>query len=229
MTLGAIAVERGRNDEGEAMLLRADPLLNQGPEPAAAVAQRHSDAMLAYADGRWSDAYDAWRDGERLADELRAPHFLALAERQWQLRSLLRLGDDQPARADLAEAEAAGDEGAHWRNLAAHLLLRDGDPEGAAEAVAPTVAGTAPAYHANLLMEGHLLHAIACRRAGDVERSRASVEDALALAAPQGRVWIVLSVPGVEEVLRPTRRTRPRTAGICACCSTTSRATGRPT
>jgi LuxR family maltose regulon positive regulatory protein len=202
MTLGAIAVERGRNDEGETLLLQAAPLLNQGPEPAAAVAQRHSDAMLAYADGRYADAYDAWRDGERLADELRAPHFLAAAQRQWQLRSLLRLGDDGPARAALAEAEAAGDEGAHWRNLAAHLRLRDGDPEGAAEAVAPTVAGTAPAYHANLRIEGHLLHAVARLRAGDAEGARVGVEEALALAGPQGRVWIVLSVPGVEEVLR---------------------------
>jgi LuxR family maltose regulon positive regulatory protein len=165
--------------------------------------------MLEIWRGRFSEALAAFRAGERLADQLRAPHFLAAAERQWQLRAQLRLGDMEPVRAALADAGAAASVGAQWCNLDAHLRLAEGDASGAAAAVAPVLAGAAFAYHVNLELEALLLDGLARMRLGEGEAAERSVERALEIAEPQGRVWIVLTVPGVTELLagHPLHRT----------------------
>jgi LuxR family maltose regulon positive regulatory protein len=161
--------------------------------------------MLAMAQGRYEDAAAAWRAGERLASELRATHYLAALARQWQLRAQLRLGDDGPAR----EALEQPGETAEWHSLAAHVALLDGDPERAADAVAPVLDGVAFAVHVNLEIEAHLLDALARHQCGDVETAHDSLERALALAEPHGRVWAFLTVPGARDLLadHPVHRT----------------------
>lgn len=197
MTLAAVLIERGRLDEGERWLERADPILTRAPEPPASVGLRHTQGMLWMSRGRFAEALVAFRDGERLADQLRAPHFLAVIERQWQLRVQLRLGDLEPVRTALADA---GD-GAQWCNLAAHLCLAADDAHGAAAAVAPVLAGTAFAFHVNMDIEALLLDGLARTRLGERQAAQRSVERALELAEPQGRVFVVLTVPGAKELL----------------------------
>jgi LuxR family maltose regulon positive regulatory protein len=85
--LGAVLIDRGRLAEGESLLERADPILTNAPEPAASVGLRHAQGMLEMSRGRFDGALAAFRDGERLAGQLRAPHFLAAVERPWQLRA----------------------------------------------------------------------------------------------------------------------------------------------
>jgi LuxR family transcriptional regulator, maltose regulon positive regulatory protein len=205
MLLGSLLIECGRLAEGERWLQRADPILARGPEPAATVGLRHAQGMLDMARGRFAEALAAFRDGERLTEQLRAPHFLAAVARQWQLRAHLRLGDTEPAQAALA---CAGD-GAEWCNLAAHVCLAADDAHGAADAVAPVVAGTASARRVNLEIEALLLDGLARARLGETETAQRSVERALALAEREGRVWIVLTVPGARQLLEahPLHRT----------------------
>jgi LuxR family maltose regulon positive regulatory protein len=205
MMLAAVVIERGRLAEGEHWLERADPILTQAPEPPASVGLRHSEGMLLMVRGRFAEALAAFRAGEQLAEQLRAPHFLALIERQWQHRAQLRLGDTESVRAALA----SGGPGAQWCNLAAHLCLVEDDPTGAAAAVAPVLAGTAFAPHTNMEIEALLLDGLARTRLGQEEAAARSVERALELAEPQGRTFIVLTVPGARELLQghPLHRT----------------------
>ena len=205
MSLGSVMIDHGLSNEGQRWLDRADPILTRSPEPAARVALRHVQGMLAMARADYAEALAAFRDAEQLARQLRAPHFLAAVVRPWELRAQLRLGDTESVRAALASATDAAD----WCNLAAHLCLADDDPRGAADAVAPVLAGTAFAVHINLVIEALILDAIARRALGETAASERSLEHALALTEPQGRVWMVLTVPNVRELLEayPTHRT----------------------
>jgi LuxR family transcriptional regulator, maltose regulon positive regulatory protein len=205
MSLGWVLIDRGLSTEGEQWLDRADAILTDAPEPAARVALRQVQGMYAFGRGRFGDALAAFRDTERLAQQLRASHFLAAVARPWQLRAQLRLGDTQAVRAALT---GAGDS-ADWCNIAAHLCLADNDARGAADAVAPVLAGTAFAVHVNIVIESLILDAIARKALGETEAARLSVERVLALTEPQGRVWMVLTVPGVRALLEahPMHRT----------------------
>ena len=197
VTLAAVHIEHGRYAEAEDWLERAEPILADAPEPAASVGLRHAQGMLALARGRVADALAAFREGERLTGQLRAPHFLAIIERQWQLRALVALGELEPVRAALAEA----DEAALWRNLDARLRLAEDDPNAAVAAVAPVLAGEAPVYHPVFEIEALLLDGVARRRLGETDAARRSAEAALARAEPHGRVMMFLTVPGVGELL----------------------------
>jgi LuxR family maltose regulon positive regulatory protein len=192
MNLAAVLIDRGRFEEGEHWLTRADPILDGAPEPAAVVGLRHAQGMLAFARGDHAAALDAFRAGERTVEELRTPHFLAFVERQWQLRARLRLGDVDAAASAPVEGNAQA------RNLAAQVRLVRDDPQGALDVLAQD----AFAFHVNVEIEALLLEALAHTRLGDGAAARRATERALDLAEPQGHVWIVLTVPGVEELLR---------------------------
>jgi LuxR family maltose regulon positive regulatory protein len=153
--------------------------------------------MVAFVRGDFSAALAAFREGERLSEQLRTLFFLSRAERQWQLRAQLRMGDAEPLRAEL-EAHDAGPE---WGNLAALLHLAGGDPAAAAAAIAPALDGTMPHYLQNLDIEASVLDGIAQLRLGDAAAARRSTERALEISGQQGRVWIYLTVPGVRELL----------------------------
>ena len=205
LNLGALLLHRGRLEEAEGWLRRADPILAAAPEPAASVGQHHSQGMLATARGQHADALAAFRAAARVADGLRAPHFLAGVARHWELRAQLRLGDAEPARAALA----AHDGGAQACGLAARVALAEDDPAGAVAAVSPVLAGEAWSIHPNHEIEGQLLDALARTRLGEREAAECSVERALDLAEPDGMVWIWLAVPGARELLaaHPPHRT----------------------
>src|SRR6185312_9157502 len=115
------------------------------------------------------------------------------------------LGEDGAVRAALRELDA----GPHTCSLAAHLCLREGDAEGAAAAVAPVLAGETFIFHVNQEIEALLLDGLARTALGDAPAAHASVERALGLAEPEGRVWLVMTVPGARELLaaHPVHRT----------------------
>ncbi len=205
LNLASLLIQHGRLDDGEASLDRAEPILTGAPELAASVGLHHVRGMLATAREDHAPALAAYREGERLAERLRAQHFLVDVLRHWQLRTQLRLGDDTPVRAALAEAG----EGVQWYSLAAHVHLADGDTAAALAALAPALDGTASAFHPNQVIEALLLDALARTRLGEREEAGRSVERALDLAEPQGYVWIFLTVPDAGELLaaHPAHRT----------------------
>ena len=209
LTLAAVLIDHGRLDEGEHWLQRADPILADGPEPAALVGLRYSQGTLALARGRHADALAAFCECERLAGQLRAPHFLEPVAHQWQLRVQLRLGDAEPARAALAAAGPEAAAAAQWCGLGGYIALAADDPAGAIAAVEPVLAGTAFAFHTNQVIEALLIDALAHARAGEREAAERSVERALDLGEPPGHVWIWLTVAGSRELLadHPPHRT----------------------
>jgi LuxR family maltose regulon positive regulatory protein len=104
---------------------------------------------------------------------------------------------------------ASANGGAFWLNLHARLQLAEEDPAGAAHAVAPVLAGEAFVYHPVFEIEANVLAAVARARLQETDAAERSLERALALAEPQGRVYMFLTVPGVAEVLagQPVHRT----------------------
>lgn len=198
MGLASTLLDRGMLAEGEQWLDRADGILTRAPEPPASVGLRHAQGMLAMGRGRFDDALAAFQEGERLVGVLHAPHVLASLERPWQLRARLGLGDIETVREALADAPAT----AEWCNLAARLHLVAGEPEEALTALAPVHAGAAEAIHVNFNIEAWLLDALAHRVLGDRSATVRSTEKALALAEPDGRCGMVLTIPGVQELLR---------------------------
>jgi LuxR family maltose regulon positive regulatory protein len=205
LSLGAVLIERGRLAEAEDVLERADRAMAAAPEPAAIVGLHHVEGMLALAQARLDDALASFSAGQRLAGTLRAPHFLAPILRQWELRVHLRLGEVDAVRAALPDVVP----GAQTSNLAALVALAADDPDAAAEAVAPVLAGEAFVFHVNVEIEALLLDALSRTALGDAAAAHASVERALALTEPEGRVWLVLTVPGARDLLaaHPAHRT----------------------
>lgn len=205
MGLASTLLDRGMLAEGEQWLDRADQILARAPEPPANVGLRHAQGMLAMGRGRFDDALAAFQEGERLVDVLHAPHVLASLERPWQLRARLSLGDIETVREALTDAPST----AEWCNLAARLHLAVGEPEEALTSLAPVHTGAAAAIHVNFKIEAWLLDALAHRALGDRAAAERSTENALALAEPDGRCGMVLTIPGVQELLRdhPVHRT----------------------
>jgi LuxR family maltose regulon positive regulatory protein len=202
VTLGGIHIERGALDEGESWLERAAPIVERAPEPAVRVGLDHCRGLLAFVRGRFADSQAAFQEGERATRELRAPHFLAVVERQWQLRAGVALGDLEAVRAGLEEVRAGPVGGlAEWDNIEARLCLADGDAAGAAAAVAPMLAGEVAPWHPTFEIEALLLNAVARTELGEDDAAEPSIERALELAEPQGRMLMFMAVPGVPQLL----------------------------
>jgi LuxR family transcriptional regulator, maltose regulon positive regulatory protein len=198
VTLAAVHLNRGRLADAESWLQRADSILADAPEPAASVGLRHTQGMLALAEGRFEQARDAFRDGERLVEQLRAPHFLAAVEHPWRLRAELYAGDVELVRTAL---ESAPEGMAVWHTLAAHLHLMEGDAAQAAAALAPVLAGETFALHVNVEIEARLLDAAARTGLGEREAAQRSLERALEMAEPDGYVWVFLAAPDTRALL----------------------------
>lgn len=205
MGLASALIDRGMLAEGEHWLARADPILARQPEPAASIGLRHTQGLLAMCRGRYEEALQAFRDGERLVDVLNAPHVLGILERPWQLRARLGLGEVDAVRAALVDAPTI----AVWCNLAARLHLQVAEPAAALAALAPVHAGEAEVWHVNFTIEAWVLDALAHRALGDREAAERSTERALAMSEPGGRAALFLTIPGVLDLLRdhPTHRT----------------------
>ena len=198
MGLGTVLIDRGHTAEGAEWLERAEPILSNGSEEAARLVLRHAQGMLAIASGRFEEAFERWSDAERIGRSLRTEHFLTVAAVQWQLRALLGLGKFD----DVAAGLAARNDGAEWHNLEARFMLARGNPEAAATALEPVLAGDAPSYHLNIEIEAFVLNGLARARMGDEAAARNSIESALELAAPMGRIWMISTIPDAVEVLR---------------------------
>src|SRR4029079_9027873 len=107
--------------------------------------------------------------------------------------------------AGLADADESG----LWLNLRARLLLHEGDAEGVVAVVAPVLAGDAFVYLPVFEIESLLLDAVARTQLGDAGGAEGSVERALAIAEPEARAFMFMTIPGVREVLarHPVHRT----------------------
>jgi LuxR family transcriptional regulator, maltose regulon positive regulatory protein len=96
------------------------------------------------------------------------------------------------AEADRAEADVAEADRADGRLMLGRLLLSEGDFTGAAEAVTPVIDGTATEVTMRLKVAALVVAAVASRRGGHSAAAAELLQQALALAEPDGACRVFL-------------------------------------
>jgi LuxR family maltose regulon positive regulatory protein len=209
LALGAALLWRGRLEEAEPWIQRAERTVRKEAAPAVALALHWVRAQFELARGSEKNALAAFRAAERQAQRLVAPHPLAGQLRGSLLRTLVRTGATEQAEQALAELGEEEREAGEARVTLAVLRLARGDARAAALALAPVIDGSASAIHRVSLSEALLLEATARDALGERDAAERALERALDIAEPDGAIlpFLLHPVPGLLE-----RHPRHRTA-----------------
>ncbi len=202
IAVGMAMVARGRLDEGERSLERAERTVRAEVEPAAGMRLHYARGLLEFLRGRYDTALAAFRTADRLAKVLVTEHALARRLRSHMLQTLVRTGKAQSVEQALAGmGEQERDQG-EMRNAMAVLRFAQDDPEAATLALAPVIDGSAALVNAHLWeVQAWLLEAIARDALRDAGAARRALEHALDLAAPEDLIFPFLfnPAPGLLE------------------------------
>jgi LuxR family transcriptional regulator, maltose regulon positive regulatory protein len=201
--LGAIRVWQMRLDEAAALLARAERSMPGEVEPAAGLVFHQAVGMLELARGHDADALTAFRSAEKLAGLLVAAHPRSAPMRAQMLQALVRLGETARAEASLAKLEETGR--GEVRNAQATLRLAQGDPQGAVDALAPVVGGSAPVTNRGWVTQTFLLEAIARDALGDASAADRALDRALELAQPDDLMFAFVLHPAPRLLARHAR------------------------
>jgi LuxR family maltose regulon positive regulatory protein len=193
--LGIVMLYQGRLAHAEPWLERAERTLHPELEPAPGMSLRYARAVLEMARGRYQQALAAFEAAEQLAATLVTPHASVTSMRSRMLDMLVRLGQTGRAEAALAERDEHERASAEMRTAVAALRLACGDPQAAADALAPVLDGSFPGVHrvqmvTTLLLEARVRHAL-----GDQAAAVRALERALDLTEPDGIVLPFLLDP----------------------------------
>src|SRR4029077_11103368 len=203
--LGIVMLFQGRLDEAESWLDRAERTLRTEVEPGAGMSLRHARAVLELARGRHHEALAAFRGAEKLTATLVRPHGCVTSMRSRMLQTLVRLG--QHERAEQGLADLAGDEraSAEMRTAVAALRLAAGDPQAAADALAPVLDGSVPGVRQGRLVTALLLEARARSALGDQGTAGRVLERALDITESTGMLLPFLLDPAPALLERHRR------------------------
>ncbi|MBO0803747.1 MAG: hypothetical protein J2P25_11835 [Nocardiopsaceae bacterium] len=192
---------RGRLEEAESWVRRAEQTLSAETEPAASLAIRYVRGLLDLACGRHAEALAALRGAEPLAGRLVAPHYLIIRTRAMLLHALVRLGEFERAEQALAGFGDHDRDRGEIRITTAMLRLAQDDPHAAIAALAPVLDGSARLVWPAWLAQAFLLEAIARDALGDADAADLALERALDRAEPDGALWwfLLYPVPGLLE------------------------------
>jgi LuxR family maltose regulon positive regulatory protein len=192
---------RGRLEEAEYWVQRAERTLSAETEPAASLAIRYVRGLLDLARGRYATALAAFRGAEPLAGRLVAPHYLIIRTRAMLLHTLVRLGETERAEQALAGFGGHDRDRGEIRITTAMLRLAQDDPHAAIAALAPVLDGSARLVWSAWLAQAFLVEAIARDALGDEDAAGRALERALDRAEPYGTFgWFLLyPVPGLLE------------------------------
>ncbi|HUC59870.1 MAG TPA: LuxR C-terminal-related transcriptional regulator, partial [Streptosporangiaceae bacterium] len=205
LALGAVLAWRGRPDEAELWLQRAERTIRTEADPGAGMGVFYLRSLVDLVRGQDADALAASRAAERLAGHLAAPHPLTKPVRLLLMRALVRLGQTENAEQAIAGlGEHERDQG-EARIVTAVLRLAQNDPHAALAALAPVLAGTAPVGWPASLVEVFLLEAIAWDALGDQDAANRALEHALDSAEPDGTLLAFLLHPAPDLLGRHTR------------------------
>jgi LuxR family maltose regulon positive regulatory protein len=143
-------------------------------------------AVLELARGRPQEALAAFCGAEKLAATLAGPHSCVTSMRSRMLHTLVRAG--QTGRAEQALAELGEDEraSAEMRTAAAALRLAVGDPQAAADALAPVLDGSVCGVRQVQTVTALLLEARARDGLGDQATAGRVLERALDITESSG-------------------------------------------
>ena len=207
--LATVMGVQGQLEEAERCLERAERTLRAELEPAAGVELRWARAGLELDRGRPERALDAFQAAERLAGLLLTPYANVGPMRAQALQTRVRLGQTDRVEAALAEMDDQERDTAVMRSVIAALRLAGDDPQAAAVALGPVVAGSVPAGAPVWLVEALLLEAVTRDALGDPDAVGRALERALDLAEPDRMLFPFLlhPEPGLLE-----RHARQRTA-----------------
>jgi LuxR family maltose regulon positive regulatory protein len=208
-TLGVVLAWQGRPEEAEPLIRRGERTVTAEAEPGPAIGVCFARAILELARGRYQDVLAAAQAVERLAGRLETPDLVVPRARALQLLALARLGDTGHAEQALAGLAERARERGDVRIATAGVRLAQDNPQGAAAALAPVLAGAASVFPWNWLAQAFLLEASARDALGDQIAAGRALERALDLAEPDGAMlwFLVHPVPGLLE-----RHSRHRTA-----------------
>jgi len=195
LALAGATLARGRLDEAEGHLQRAERTLRAELEPAAGLVLHQARGMFEIASGRNAQALAAFEAAQRLAEVVVTPHGLTTQSRAFVLEALTRLGETQRVVQALAELDEAERETAEMRKTLAGLRLVQGDPQAATRALAPILSGAVPIAHPSWLAEALLCEATARDALGDAVATGRALEQALEIAAANGTVYAFLLHP----------------------------------
>jgi LuxR family maltose regulon positive regulatory protein len=209
LSLAGALVWRGRLEEAEPWILRAERAVRAHAEPAVALRLYYVRAQFELGRGRAEDALAAFRAAERQAERLTAPHPLARQVRALALRTMARTGAADQARQALAELDETERGTGEMRVTAAALQLAQGDPRAATLTLGAVIDGSAPVVRRVSLSEALVLEAAARDALGDPGAAESALERALDIAEPDGAVLPFLVHP-VRELLE--RHPRHRSA-----------------
>jgi LuxR family maltose regulon positive regulatory protein len=184
--LGIVKLYQGRLADAEPWLERAERTLRPEVEPVAGMSLRHARAVLEMARGRYQQALAAFQAAENLAARLATPHTSVISMRSRMLHTLVRLGQTGQAEAALAGLDEHERASAEMRTAVAALRLACGDPQAAADALAPVLDGSLPGVHRVQMVTALLLEARVRDALGDQAAAGRALERALDLTEPDG-------------------------------------------
>ncbi len=203
--LGIVMLYEGRLDEAEPWLERAERTLRTEVEPPAGMILRYARGILELARGRYQEALAAFQAAEKLAKVLISPHTHVTSMRSLMLQTLVRLGQIGQAEQALAELDEDERASAEMRIAAAALRLATGDPQAAADALAPVLDGPVSGALRVQMVTALLLEARARDALGDQATTGRVLERALGVTDSNGILLPFLLDP-VPALLERHRR-----------------------
>ena len=191
---------RGRPEEAESWLQRAERTLRADAELATGMGFYYERGLLDLTRGRDHEAVASFRAAERLAGLLAVPHLLLPRTRALLVHALVRIGETERAERTLASLGERDREHGQIRIAVAALRLAQDDPHAATIALAPVLDGSAPVNRRTWLVLAFMLEAAARDALGDPRSGRA-VEGALDLAEPDRALaaFLIHPAPGLLE------------------------------
>jgi len=202
--LSSVMLWRGRLEEAEQWLDRAERVGDQVTQPTEALMLHAGRGLLEAARGQHAKAAAAYREAERIEGLLVMPHMLATRLRALNLQTLVRVGEIERVEQALAETDPEVRETREMRVVLAALRHAQDDPEATVEALAPI--DTSIRVDASVWeIEALLLEAIARDALGDLGASSRAMERALDLAEPGGLLLPFLLYPAPELLERHAR------------------------
>jgi LuxR family transcriptional regulator, maltose regulon positive regulatory protein len=215
MTTGAFAmagmalVRMGRFAEAERHLTRAGESLRTAADRGTEVVLQHARGMLRFGEGRFDEALAEFARAQSLERLLASEHVFTVDVHGRALQVRVRMGDTESAKLEIRRLSAEQRNRAGARIALAALELEQDSPEGATEALAPVLDGSAPAlYERWARAEALVLQAIASDRLGERRAAEEALEATLELAEPDGLILPFMLWPSRELLERhPKHRT----------------------
>ncbi len=206
---GMALVRMGRFAEAERHLTRAEESLRTAADRGTEVVLQHARGMLRFGEGRFDEALAEFARAQSLERLLASEHVFTVDVHGRALQVRVRMGDTDSAQLEIDRLSAEQRNRAGVRIALAALELEQDSPEGAIEALAPVVDGSAPAlYKRWARAEALLLQAKASDRLGDRRAAEEALEATLELAEPDGLILPFMLWPSRELLERhPKHRT----------------------